>query len=327
VHREHLRSTHDQKRRRGKICFCYACSTWSYLLVRAPHDQNCPCLTYWRTGALAFTVRCSDPDSVIDGTWVEGIDSLLSQQNQTNELAGNDHGQFILANGDGDRDARRVVIPNCPHLSFETLPYDGLGLEKDAKFIDFAYPKSLDASYTRHKEPQCGYEGNPWGYGRHHIYPLSLLANFVGSLSRFPGFHPQKDFCPWLQGGLLNEETPKKNQFFRLLQQCLPHNNQEIPRYMPWLEATASSIKGKLFNGRNVVSEQTFKHKFSDDMRVHTFRATVGLMSYMNDQELYEEFICSSRCVRNMWIAWYLGFKQKARLNAPLVPTQHHLSK
>jgi hypothetical protein len=69
---------------------------------------------------------------------------------------------------------------------------------------------------------------------------------------------------------------------------------------MPWLESTASSIKGNIFNGRGVISEATFKG-YSDDMRIHIIRSTVGIMSYMNDEKVYKTFVDSSRCIGNVW--------------------------
>jgi hypothetical protein len=154
---------------------------------------------------IAASILLNGSDSFVNGTLVESTDFSLTQQNQTNEFIGGHIDQFFLGDGDGGHKTRRVVIPNCPDLSFQSLPWDKLGLDSNAKFLDFASPNSLDASYKVYEKPPCGHEGNPWGYGRHHIYPLSLVAQFVDFLSRFTEFYPGPDFCSWVKSDLLND--------------------------------------------------------------------------------------------------------------------------
>jgi hypothetical protein len=68
-------------------------------------------------GIIAATTWLHRSDNTNKGTYVlDGIDSLLTQQNQT---GGDDNRQFKLA--DGDSDPRRVAISNYPNLSFEVL--------------------------------------------------------------------------------------------------------------------------------------------------------------------------------------------------------------
>jgi hypothetical protein len=248
-------------------------------------------------GVIIAAIWLHESDSTIKGTYIEGKDSFkMTHQNQT-KLA-----------GDSDYSPQRVSIPNCPDLSFEVLPYDKLGLDNDAEFLDFAIPTKLSASYSRYKEPLCGFPGNPWGYGRHHIYPLSWLANFIGFLSNFPELYDGQNFCSWIEKELVQEENPLKYRFTTFLQNCLPHNEQSVPHYMPWLESTASSIKGKVFNGRSVISRDTFKD-YKSEMQVYYLRATMGIFSYMTEEKTKTELEFNTGCVRSMWGLWYSNYR------------------
>jgi hypothetical protein len=179
-------------------------------------------------------------------------------------------------------------------------------LDANAEFVDFSTPTKLSASYSQYKDPQCGFPGNPWGYGRHHIYPRSLLAQFIGSLSNFPELYTGsgKDFCAWVESEIMREDLPLLYRFTTYLQKCLPHNEQIEQHYMPWLESTASSIKGKVFNDRSIMSKHTFE-KYNNEMRVYIMRATVGMFFYMNEEKTKREFSANSACVEGAWHLWY----------------------
>ncbi|PPR00468.1 hypothetical protein CVT24_004529 [Panaeolus cyanescens] len=217
-----------------------------------------------------------------------------------------------------------VKVASCSQISFDPSDFSNIG----NTFYNLASPTTLDGNFKAY--PSDVGRVNTNTYGREHVYEMQLLSDFINTLAQSPDLWQNtagnQNYCSWANSFF---NTPSKYSAVNKgkglsvidrLKACQPRNtNSAIASggTMPWLESTANGMKAKAFGGSsNLRTSSTFK-RYSFSKKVFEIRAATGLVSYMQDGPVADQFVLVSGCVKGVWSDFYTAYNADTAVDAP----------
>ncbi|KAH0580626.1 hypothetical protein H2248_002115 [Termitomyces sp. 'cryptogamus'] len=247
---------------------------------------------------------------------------------------------------------RESVMKRCDGMRILIPAYADTQVQA---YFDLAYPGELNAEYTRYNPlpintgttknglPALGASNKAAIYAREHVYEQSMAALFVDYLGQFTKLWLNaagtNQFCDWVKENLLDPTTyyPGEQVYpvptvFKDIGRCYP-GGERGGNAMVILEHQSNVYKNHLmYEGErklNQMPEQVMisSAKFSQfcvKTQVSKLRAAAGVVSYMNDYTVKENFLHNNACIRDVWSDWYAKYlasnvdaPDKAAVNVP----------
>ncbi|KAF8908652.1 hypothetical protein CPB84DRAFT_1843537 [Gymnopilus junonius] len=200
-----------------------------------------------------------------------------------------------------------VTVASCSSIKFDPFPYNNIGVN----YYNLASPTSLDGTLKVYST-SVGYV-NTNTYNREHPHNILVVSDFINTLAQSPALWQNAagnaNFCKWAQTNL---NSPSNY--------AVPSNTKSSltggGKQMPWLESTANGIKARAFSGTALRTSSTFR-RYSYSKKVFVIRAAAGLVSYMSDGPVADQFVQVSDCVQSVWSDFYNAYNADNTLDAP----------
>ncbi|PPQ77541.1 hypothetical protein CVT26_006154, partial [Gymnopilus dilepis] len=211
---------------------------------------------------------------------------------------------------------------SCPNVNGE------IGEDDTDNDIYSDYPGNILDGTIKAYTSAVGYV-NVNTYGREHVYEMQLLTDFINMLAQSPALWQNSagntNYCSWAET-LLSDPSKytvinqgQSRSVIDRLKSCQPSNTNSViagGNKMPWLESTANGIKARAFASTALRTSSTFK-RYSYSKKVFNIRAAAGLVSYMLDGPVADQFVLVSECVRDVWSDFYNAYNADNSIDAP----------